>query len=88
MTTYPAIRAALELEIDRTRVRLGRLECDLLAIDGPNTPTSDLYEIGRRSLRLAADQMVIRHYAATAVEAHAACSDEVEAIRRAGGGAR
>lgn len=79
----PSIRDALELEIDRTRVRLGRLECDLFALDGAETPADVVYEIGKRAVRFASDQMIGRNYAVSAVEAHAACMAEVEALRAA-----
>ena len=79
----PAVRAALELEIDRTRVRLGRLECDLFALDGAETPADVVYEVALRVKQMSAGQVTARNYGIASVERHEAVVAEVEALRTA-----
>ena len=81
----PAIRDALELEIDRTRVRLGRLECDLFALDGAETPADVVYEIALRVRQMSAARVAARNYGLAAVGRHEAVVAEVDALRAAGG---
>lgn len=81
----PAVRDALKLEIDRTRVRLGRLECDLLALDGAETPADVVYEIALRVRQMSAARVAARNYSLAAVERYEAVVAEVEILHAAGG---